>query len=205
MTPMQRLQQLRRDNDAKGDRMDGMRARFETYRDRHTNGTAPRVVAAHQLFQTPRALAGRMVALAKIDPRHRVLEPSAGLGRILAEIMATGPATVTACEKSPDCCRELFQNFPELELWQGDFLERSGGTFDRIIMNPPFTMRSDIRHIRHALTMLSPGGILVGLCLSTDHREKALRPLADVWDIIPAGTFRESNTGVETVLFRISL
>jgi methylase of polypeptide subunit release factors len=204
MTPIERLHSLRRDNDSVGDRMDAMRARFDTYRDRHTNGTAPRVVTAHQLFQTPRALAGRMVALAKIDPHHRVLEPSAGLGRILAEIMPTAPATVTACEKSPDCCRELFQNFPDVELWQGDFLERSG-TFDRIVMNPPFTMRSDIKHTRHALAMLAPGGILVGLCLSTDHREKALKPLADVWDIIPAGTFRESNTGVETVLFRITV
>lgn len=204
MNPLQRLQALRRENDAKGDAMDAIRPRFEGYRTRHEDGTAPRAITAHQLFQTPRPLAQRMADLAHIDHRHTVLEPSAGLGRILSPILALGPAKVTACEISPDCCRELFENFPDVALIQGDFLARELGTFDRIVMNPPFTMRSDIRHVRHALKHLAPGGVLVGLCLSTDHREKALRPLCDLWEIIPAGTFNESNTGVETVLFRIT-
>ena len=205
-SPLERLQSLRRDNDATGDRMDAMRHRFDTYRDRHTNGTAPRVVTAAQLFQTPRSLALRMAELAAISHHHRVLEPSAGLGRILAPIMDRQPASVTACDASPDCCRELYQMFPDIEIWQGDFLERHPDRkFDRIVMNPPFTLRSDIFHILHALTLLDPGGVLVGLCLSTAHREKTVKPLTDLWEIIPAGTFRESNTGVETVLFRITL
>jgi 16S rRNA G1207 methylase RsmC len=42
---------------------------------------------------------------------------------------------------------------------QADFLECNGdlGTFDRIIMNPPFANADDIKHIMHALKMLKPG------------------------------------------------
>ena len=49
---------------------------------------------------------------------------------------------------------------------QADFLECNGdlGTFDRIVMNPPFTNGDDIKHIMHALKMLKPGGRLVAIC-----------------------------------------
>jgi SAM-dependent methyltransferase len=149
------------------------------------------------------------------------LEPSAGLGRILRPILSTEPASVTACEVSAELSGELFREFPGVTLGQGDFLERlpafegGGGLivkpfpggppfFDRIVMNPPFHMRADVRHIRHALKFLRPGGVLVGLCLATHHREAALRPLADVWETIPAGAFRSEGTGVETILFKIT-
>jgi phospholipid N-methyltransferase len=208
-------------NTETGYRMDEMRSRFDRLRDRHTNGTAPQAIAAHQLFQTPPALAARMVELADIQPGHAVLEPSAGLGRILRPILERNPASVTACEVNADLAGELFRTFPGVTLWQGDFLERrptyeGGGSllvkpfpnappvFDRIVMNPPFTMRSDLRHIEHARQFLATGGVLVGLCLSTHHRETALRDSCDVWEVIPAGTFRAEGTGVETILFRIT-
>ena len=192
-------------NDETKFRMDDMRPRFESLRDRHTNGTAPQAVAAHQLFQTPASLAARMVELADIQPAHFVLEPSAGLGRILRPITERNPANVTACEINQDLAGQLFKEFPDVTLWQGDFLERKPTRFfDRIVMNPPFTMRSDLKHIAHARKMLAPRGVLVGLCMSTHHRETALREVCDVWEIIPAGTFRAEGTGVETILFRIT-
>ena len=64
-------------------------------------------------------------------------------------------------------------------------------------------MRSDIAHILHALKFLRTGAPLVGLCLATHHRETALRELADVWEEVPAGTFRSEGTGVACYLFRI--
>jgi 16S rRNA G1207 methylase RsmC len=166
---------------------------------------APRIVTAYQLFQTPATLAARMAELAQITRTSRVLEPSAGLGRILRSIQDYQPATLTACENSPDCARELFAQFPDVTLWQGDFLTREGkAEFDRVVMNPPFHLRDDIRHTRHALTHLAPGGRLVGLCLATHHRETALRPLAETWETIPAGTFKAEGTNVETFLFTIN-
>lgn len=215
-----RLHAARMRNDETRFAMEDMRPRFDTLRDRHTNGTAPRAVAAHQLFQTPASLAARMVQLADPRPGLSWLEPSAGLGRILAPIMTTDPASVTACEIDPELSGELFRMFPQVTLWQGDFLERKpsyegGGAlivkpfpggpvhFDRIVANAPFTRQSDIKHTMHALKMLKPGGVMVGLCMSGEAREKAIRPLCDLWEEIPAGAFRAEGTDVVTILFRI--
>jgi len=220
MKAFHRLHALRLANDAKRAEMDAMAPRFEALRTRHEDGTAPRAVSAFQLFQTPSALAARMVELAEPAPWLHWLEPSAGLGRIITPIMSTNPRTVTACEVDTELAGELFKQFPDVVLGQGDFLDRKpsyegGGSlivkpfpggpvqWDRVVMNPPFHMRADVRHVLHALTFLAPGGVLVGLCLATHHRETALRHLADHWETIPAGTFRAEGTGVETILFRI--
>lgn len=198
-----RLHAARMDNDAARFTMDEMRPRFDRLRDRHTNGAAPRVVTAYQLFQTPEAVARRMVELA--DPRGGLswLEPSAGLGRLLRPILETSPESVTACEESPEVAGELFAEFPSVTLWQGDFLERQPvPEFERVIMNPPFHMRADIAHILHALKFLKEGGVLVGLCMATPHREKALRGLSDHWETLERAFVKE-GTGVPIFLFRI--
>lgn len=204
MKAFHRLHALRLQNDEKRATMDAVSPRFERLRDRHTNGTAPRAVSAFQLFQTPASIAARMVSLADPRPGLSWLEPSAGLGRILSPIMKTDPDSVTACELDATLAGELFTMFPDVELWQGDFLTRPPAPcFDRIIMNPPFHMRADVRHVLHAAGHLAPSGVLVGLCLDTRHREEAIRPLTDYWETIPAGTFRAEGTNVETILFRI--
>lgn len=205
---LSRLIAARDDNDQHAAFMAMHSDRFEAYRTRHEDGTAPRAVSAYQLFQTPRPLAARMAELADLSPGLRVLEPSAGLGRLLDEIQQHKPSDITACEVSPDLCRELYNlNAPNVRILQRDFLETTGTNyglaFDRIVMNPPFHMRADIRHTRHALTFLRPGGVLVGLCMATHHRAAALQPLADHWEEIPAGAFRKEGTGVATYLFRI--
>jgi hypothetical protein len=67
-------------------------------------------------------------------------------------------------------------------------------------MNPPFHMRDDIRHIRHALTLLAFGGMLVSVCAASDHRRKAFMPLGAEWLDLPAGSFRSEGTSVVTAL-----
>lgn len=218
MKAFHRLHALRMQNDAKRQEMDAMAPRFERLRDRHTNGAAPRAVSAYQLFQTPATLAARMVELAEPAPGLSWLEPSAGLGRILRPILTTAPAEVHAVEIDTELSGELFREFPTVTLSQRDFLElppaREGNAglivkhtprpfYSRIVMNPPFHMRSDVRHVLHALKFLTSPGVLVGICLAGRHREEALRPLADHWEPIPAGAFRAEGTNVETVLFRI--
>lgn len=179
--------------------------RFEGYRTRHEDGTAPRAVAAFNLFQTPEALASRMVELAGILPHHSVLEPSAGLGRLLKPILARNPDRVHACEQSPDCCAEIYKQFPSVELSQGDFLEKHLGEFDRIVMNPPFKLRRDIKHIQHAAGHLAPGGVLVALCLAGYKREETFRDHHNASiERIPAGTFKAEGTQVETLLITIT-
>lgn len=192
------------ENDAAGFAMQEMRPRFERLRTRHENGTAPQAVSAYQLFQTPPELAARLVAALELTAGARVLEPSAGLGRLLDALIPCAPGEVVAVEMATDCARVLFQQDRQgVTIRQQDFLTLSPddlGTFDAIIINPPFHLRSDVQHILHARRFLKPGGTLAALCMAGPHREKALRPFATTWQSIPFRAFREAGTNVETVL-----
>ncbi len=206
-TALDRLHGLQIDTILAGADMDAQRGRFDRLRNRHKNGTAPVAVTAFQLFQTPPDLAAQLVALLDLAPGARVLEPSAGLGRLLDAIAPHAPAEIVAVETAPQLCAQLFkQDRPCVRLVQRDFLACTPadlGGFDAVAMNPPFHMRADIRHTLHALTFLRPGGALAGLCMDTNPRASTLRPLCDHWQPIPAGAFRAEGTSVPTVLFRI--
>jgi phospholipid N-methyltransferase len=202
-----RLQQMQEEHEGTAALMDILRPRFDALRTRHQDGTAPRAIAAFNLFQTPEPLAARMADLAELSEGQRLLEPSAGLGRILRACEAVAENLQTlAIESAADCARELFKNWGDLKILQRDFLTvtpEETGLFDRVVMNPPFKMRRDIKHIRHAMEFLQPGGILVALCLATDHRRETFQGIAEHLETIPAGTFRAEGTGVETILLKI--
>lgn len=189
--------------------MDEMRPRFDRMANRHENGTAPRAVTAYQLFQTPVAVAERLAALLDLKPGARVLEPSAGLGRLVEAVAPFTPSEVVAVELTPQCAGELYaQNRAGVTIKQRDFLTCTPadlGMFDAVIMNPPFHMRADIRHIRHAMSFLRPGGTLAAICLAGPHRTEALRPLASEWIELDAGTFAQEGTKVAAVMMKIKL
>jgi 16S rRNA G1207 methylase RsmC len=147
-----------------------------------------------------------MAILADIRPEHDVLEPSAGTGAIIREIV-TYTHTVTAVEINYKLASVLINLFPshDIRVKNLDFLECNGdlGKFDRIVMNPPFQNADDIKHIQHALTMLRPGGKLVAICANGPRQQEKLQPLADTWEELPEGTFKDQGTGVRTVLLTI--
>lgn len=207
MKAFHRLHALRMENDAAKYAMDELRPRFERLAGRHENGTAPRVVTAYQLFQTPPELAARLVALLDLKPGARVLEPSAGLGRLLDALRPYEPREVVAVEIASQCAAELYQqDRPGVTIKQRDFLTLSVddlGTFDAVVMNPPFHMRSDIRHIEHALRFVRPGGRLAAICLDGYQRREALGSRASQWIDVPPGTFKEAGTNVATSMIII--
>lgn len=196
---LQRLLDLRADNEAAARRQAAQAPRFAAY----ANRAAPVAVSAFQLFQTPPAIAARLVALLRLTgPGARILEPSAGLGRIL-DALPEG-LDLHAVEISPDCSRVLAPR--RLKLHTRDFLTTTPeelGTFDAVAMNPPFHMRADIRHIRHALRFLRPRGRLAAICMDTPQRLEALRPQAEEWHPLPPGTFKDEGTQTATVLLSI--
>lgn len=175
------------------------------------------VVSAPQLFPTPPVIAARMVDAARLEPGHRVLEPSAGTGRIVDAIAATGiPVHLVAVEVSNALARRL-NTMPAVSTTiEADFLQvfpnvpsvddhRPAATaedarFDRVIMNPPFERGADVEHIRHALRHLRPGGRLVALCADGPRQRAALEPIATSYDPLPAGSFAAEGTNVRVAL-----
>ena len=205
MNPIHRLHNLRMENDQARYAMEEQRERFDRLAVRHEAGTAPRAVSAFNLFQTPPEVAKRMAEALRLTGGP-ILEPSAGLGRLLDVV---DPIPTTAIEIAPQLVQELYkQERDGVKLLQRDFLTvtpEETGLFEAVIMNPPFHMRADIKHIKHALTFLRPGGRLAALCMAGPHREKELKPLAETWEILPAKTFKETGTNIDVVFLTIQI
>lgn len=162
-----------------------------------------KTVSAPQLFPTPPELAKKMVEIAKIENHHNVLEPSAGTGNIIKAI-GDGPDK-TAIEINSQLVNVLMSCASGLHVIEGDFLQMNGdlGTFDRVVMNPPFINGSDIKHIQHALTFLKPGGRLVALCANGPRQREQLKPISTAWEDLPEGSFKAAGTNVNTALLAI--
>jgi len=204
-TGILRLRHLKEVNEAKGEEMVAQQERFARLAD---PASAPRVVTAFNLFQTPEPLAERLAGM--FDRFGRTLEPSAGLGRLYQTVrVRSGECPITLVDSSPACCGELYRvtsTDPAVRLVQGDFLTMGVGRlglFDSIIMNPPFRLGADIKHIRHALELLAPGGQLVAICAAGIKRRIALEDATE-WIDLPDGSFKSEGTAVGTavVVFR---
>lgn len=195
------------ENDAVGFYHDEIRGRFDSLKGRHENGTAPKAVVAYQLFQTPAEVAAMLIQMLDLNAYERVLEPSAGLGNLIKAIIPFEPCEIVAVDVNPDCAGELYrQNLAGVTIKQRDFLDMTPadtGKFDAIAMNPPFHMRSDIKHVKHAMQFLKPGGRLAAICMDTHHRREAFESIASEWIDLPCGAFKESGTGVGTVMFKL--
>ena len=172
-------------------------------------------------FPTPDALASRMVAL--IPPSARtVLEPSAGTGHIARAIRSALPeATLHCCEVLPAFRDTLHEQ--GFVVVAGDFVTyrpdhgyyRPDYGYDAIVMNPPFSLETDrmayVTHIMHAWSLLNPGGALIAIApaglSNQDKRVKALNALIKAHgscEELGSGVFKESGTGVSTVLITLT-
>ncbi len=180
------------------------------------------VVTAPQLFPTPHALAARMVDLAGLAIGMRVLEPSAGTGRLLEALPGIVPfglvrqtaLQVVAVEVSAALAARLACSGLAATVRCADFLQCSAdvedlGLFDAVLMNPPFAQGADIEHITHALKMLKPGGRLVALCANGPRQNASLRPMVEAhggeWEDLPADTFKDEGTGVRVALITMQV
>lgn len=112
-------------------------------------------------FPTPRPIIERMLELAEVKARHRVLEPSCGKGDILDALQEACPGIEHhAIEQNRTLADVLSAKGHEVEF--GDFLDHYE-KYDRIVMNPPFEAGQDMTHIQHAYSLLVAGGRLVSV------------------------------------------
>lgn len=179
---------------------------FESMRQQLQAGV--RVEVAPTLYPTSAPVAARMVELAALTEGMTYLEPEAGTGAILDAARTQVPGAIpTAVEISHHLADALRQRFENVRT--ADFLRCTAelGTFDRVLMNPPFDKAQDIAHIKHALTFVKPGGRLVAICANGPRQQAALRPLVEatggLWEDLPPGAFAHAGTNVRAALLVI--
>jgi predicted RNA methylase len=171
----------------------------------------------HQQFFTPKRLAVTAVLHADVQKGHLCLEPSAGGGALVDEMMVQG-AEVVAFEIDPTLRAALNHRWADtlrFSLPGDDFMQhKPRPLFDRVVMNPPFTRQQDVDHVQLALQCLRPGGILVAIMspswrYRTNAKSVLFRELVATMDpehLVTdneAGAFKESGTNVATVLLKV--
>ena len=161
-------------------------------------------------FPTPAPIVARMIEAADIpDSAAFILEPSAGSGAILDAVRAACPnASLHAVERH-STLRDVLKG-KGYQLQGSDFMEMLVlPIFDRVLMNPPFENGQDMEHVRRAFDHLKQGGRLVAIMspgpfYRQDRKATEFREWFDAMggtrDEIEAGAFKESGTGIATVL-----
>ncbi len=161
-----------------------------------------------QFYWSPDAVIRKALELARLtDARQwrsnppaglKVLEPSCGDGRIMDMVRAYGHK-VTGVEYHAG--RAAQARAKGHSVVTANFLEcPPQPEFDLVVMNPPFYGRHYLKHVRHALKFLKPGGRLVAVLPGTAQDDGEL---AGTWDDLPIASFAEAGTNVPTVLLKM--
>jgi predicted RNA methylase len=161
----------------------------------------------YNYFPTPPNVVAKLLDEADLSLGMMVLEPSAGRGAIVAELLLKG-CRVSCVELDPRNVQFLAN--AGLNVTEGDFLSVEPlPIYDRVVMNPPFMGQADIKHINHALQFLKPGGVLVavmsaGVMFRENKLTKDFRAMVEARDghfiALPEGSFKSSGTMVNTVI-----
>ncbi len=167
-------------------------------------------------FPTPARIGAEMAQDLNVQPGMDVIDPGAGFGDLLKEVRKVEPGAKLHAGELQSSLREIL-SLEGFSLEHADFLERTpaDGLFDRIIMNPPFEGGQDMDHIRHAYSLLKPGGRIVALASegpffrqdkkASDFREWLDRigavhePLAP-GSFTGAGSFRQTGVNVRKII-----
>jgi hypothetical protein len=132
----------------------------------------------------------------------KVLEPSCGCGRFMDALAKSECADVTGVEY--DAGRVQVAREKGHSVIHGNFLELEPvAMYDYVIMNPPFYGKHYVKHVRHALRFLKPGGCLKAILPATARYDHNL--LRGRWSDLPVGSFAESGTNINTVVLTICM
>jgi len=168
------------------------------------------------IFYTPPALAKRAAQHLKLDHSGMsILEPSAGMGALAIAARDEAQADDERCSWANIACFDIVQRHVAALQELGfaatcaDFMKvEAEPGFDRIIMNPPFAKQQDAAHFLHAWGFLKPGGRIVAIMSAAvmfrqtplyQHVRQMIEGCGEIVPL-PAGSFKESGTGVNAVL-----
>lgn len=195
--------------------------------DLKTSGALSRDLA---FYPTPIELARKVVGdlhLGHLNRHYpdlgiRVLEPSAGVGDLLAPLVAEG-VPVDAIEVDPDRANQMRGRFPGINVRTANFLMvEPTPIYSHVVMNPPFARTHWIEHITHAVGFLKPRGTLVAILpvtadIGESSRHVEFRSWLDRvtgrgrspghWNFtdLPPESFAASGTRINTVTLKIVL
>lgn len=162
-----------------------------------------------QFYWTPEAAIERALEFAGVynlkewrsNPPEpfRILEPSCGDGRIMDAIRGRGHHVFGVEYHAGRAAEARAKGHNVLTA---NFLEQPAKPeFDIVVMNPPFYGRHYVKHVRHALQFLKPGGTLASILPATawyDHGE-----LTGEWRDLPVASFADAGTNVPTGMLKI--
>ena len=149
---------------------------------------------SHQYYPTPAEIAEKMVVAAGISDAHTCLEPSAGTGAI-ADLL---PKDRTTCVEVSSLHAAVLEQKGH-SVHTGDFLaftDHHLTRYDRIVMNPPFSLGRWQSHVIAAASLLAPGGRLVAILPESASRNLRLQGLKMVWEGPYANQFAGTSVSV---------
>jgi predicted RNA methylase/uncharacterized protein (DUF3820 family) len=166
----------------------------------------------YQFFPTPLKIAKEICEMADITSQCDCLEPSAGKGNIADVIWGHSPKSLTVIELDESNASYLEGKYSQCLIGKDFLTLNTQKRFDRIVMNPPFSKKQDMKHILKAWEFLKPKGILVSILspspfycndkLSQDFREFLDENKAAVNDF-DENEFKESGTSIRTKCIKV--
>ncbi|HHX9845044.1 TPA: DUF4942 domain-containing protein [Salmonella enterica subsp. enterica] len=120
---------------------------------------------SHQFYPTPRIIAEYVARAIELQSGETLLEPEAGRGDLLAYV-ETRQEDVTCIEVAP-LFAEILRGKGYVNTVCCDFMkwsdDNAGYMFDKIVMNPPYSLGRHKEHTMAALGHLKVGGRLVAV------------------------------------------
>lgn len=120
-------------------------------------------------FYTPDFISKELIELANLNSKDIILEPSAGEGNLIKNIIKF-TENIVAVEINQEAYQELKEKFNDIVIYNQDFLLfRSDIKFDKVIMNPPFNKNEWVKHIKHCFSMLKDNGEIFAIIPDALH------------------------------------
>lgn len=148
---------------------------------------------AYQFYPTPREIVDLVIEAADLREGLTCLEPSAGFGALARRL----PVESTTCVEISLLHSRALEREGYLVVC-GDFLATAGGlgSFDRVVMNPPFAGGQARAHVEAAAELVADGGRLVAVLPASLADNLTLPGFGLTWSEPIHGAFAGASVSV---------